>query len=64
MFCRRSGKYENWGLHIWGNAESATEWNSPLAPTGSDEYGVYWEVDAKANGELHFVVHRGEDKVY
>ena len=35
-----------------------------MAPTGSDEYGVYWELDAMVHGELHFVVHKGDDKVY
>lgn len=61
-YYRKSGKYERWGLHVWGHAESPTEWDSPLAPTGLDEYGVYWEVDAVANGELRFVVHDGDAK--
>lgn len=61
--CRKNGAYENWGLHIWGDAESPTPWDHPLAPVGSDEYGVFWEVDAKLDGDLHFVVHQGDAKV-
>lgn len=34
-----------------------------MAPVGSDEYGVFWEVDAKLDGDLHFVVHQGDAKV-
>ncbi|KAG0630362.1 hypothetical protein M758_1G172900 [Ceratodon purpureus] len=61
-YYRKSGKYEKWGLHVWGGVEKATEWDSPLVPTGEDEYGVYWEVDAVANGQLRFVVHKGDAK--
>lgn len=60
---RKSGTYENWGLHLWGDAKVATSWESPLSPTGSDDYGVYWEVDAKSEGNLHFQIHQGEAKV-
>lgn len=60
-YYRKNGVYDHWGLHIWGRIASPTEWNSPLAPAGSDEFGIYWEVDAM-DGEVHFVVHQGDSK--
>jgi len=61
---RKCGSYEDWGLHVWGNAEAPTQWQHPLPPAGSDEYGVYWEVNFLMHGELHFTVHKGDTKVF
>lgn len=60
---RKSGSYEDWGLHVWGNVDKPTEWHRPLAPTGKDKYGVYWDVNSLMKGDFHFVVHQGDAKV-
>lgn len=61
---RADGKYEGWGLHIWGptSVEGVT-WESPLQPAGQDEYGVYWLVDMQAGAEnLNYIIHSGDVK--
>ncbi|MBE2241085.1 MAG: alpha amylase N-terminal ig-like domain-containing protein, partial [Caldilineaceae bacterium] len=60
---RPDGAYEGWGLHVWGAAAQETSWAEPLAPTGSDDFGVSWEVPVTvADGELGFIIHNGEAK--
>lgn len=61
-YYRKSGSYDDWGLHVWGNVDKPTEWHRPLAPTGKDEYGVYWDVNSLKKGDLHFVMHQGDTK--
>ena len=43
---KRNGiDYEGWGLHIWGpTAVDGVTWTEPFQPTGSDDYGIFWEV--------------------
>ena len=62
-----SGDFNDyWGLHLWGDAIDAsegTDWTAPKPPTGSDDFGVYWDVllddpDAPVN----FIIHRGDTK--
>ncbi len=43
-YFRADGNYEGWGLHAWEDAAAPTEWGAPLAQTGADDFGVYWEV--------------------
>ncbi|MBK8797194.1 MAG: alpha amylase N-terminal ig-like domain-containing protein [Anaerolineales bacterium] len=60
---RPDGAYEGWGLHVWGAAAQETPWADPLPPTGSDNFGVYWEVSLAGGGdELGFIIHNGERK--
>ncbi len=66
-WCRKKSDYENWGLHVWGDAAKAsTLWDAPLAPAGFDAFGVFWEVETinmQQNGDLHFQIHQGDVKV-
>jgi glycosidase/fibronectin type 3 domain-containing protein len=60
---RPDGEYDGWGLHVWGAAAQETLWTAPLAPTGSDDFGLYWEVPLRADAdELGFIIHNGETK--
>ncbi|MGL4648571.1 MAG: pullulanase-associated domain-containing protein, partial [Caldilineaceae bacterium] len=60
---RPDGAYEGWGLHTWRAAVTETAWSEPLAPAGSDDFGVFWEVPVKLDaGELGLIVHKGDEK--
>jgi pullulanase len=61
---RMNADYDDWGLHIWGqNDVSGVTWTSPFMPTGSDEYGLIWEVPMKADASsLNYIVHLGDQK--
>ncbi|ETK37333.1 pullulanase-type alpha-1,6-glucosidase, partial [Microbispora sp. ATCC PTA-5024] len=60
---RADGDYEGWGLHYWGDAEGSVEWGSPLAPAGTDAFGVYFEVPLKEGARtLGWIVHKGDQK--
>jgi diguanylate cyclase (GGDEF)-like protein len=58
--------YEGWGLHLWGAAPSLAtpvDWAMPLPPTGSDAFGVYFDVPLQADAvALNFIVHKGSEK--
>ncbi|MGB7983023.1 MAG: pullulanase-type alpha-1,6-glucosidase [Candidatus Nanopelagicales bacterium] len=55
-----------WGLHLWGDAIAegqGTEWTAPMPPTGTDDFGVYWDVALKdPQAVLNFIIHRGDTK--
>jgi pullulanase-type alpha-1,6-glucosidase len=60
---RPRGDYDGWGLHAWEDARATRTWASPLAPTGRDEFGVYWDVPLKpAAKKLGVIVHHGDRK--
>ena len=60
---RPGGDYDGWGLHVWGAAAQETLWTEPLAPAGSDAFGVFWEVPLRADAdELGFIIHNGDAK--
>lgn len=59
---RKDRRYENWGLHAWGDVSVHTFWEKPLYATGSDGFGLYWDVQVKPKGVLNFVIHKGEIK--
>ncbi len=61
---RSKGDYEGWGLHVWtGSAETGVEWTTPLQPAGSDDFGVYWEIDLVADAPLlNYIIHKGDEK--
>lgn len=64
-YLRADFTYSGWGLHIWGDGYTgpAVDWASPLAATGMDGYGPYWDLPF-GDGELNFIVHRGDAKQY
>jgi len=39
-------------------------WFKPMAQSGKDDFGVYWELDAKdfANGRVNYIIHKGDKK--
>ncbi len=62
-----SGDYNDfWGLHLWGDglADGAgTAWDQPLPPTGTDDFGVFWDVPLRdPQAALNFIIHRGDTK--
>ncbi|MBW7883112.1 MAG: alpha amylase N-terminal ig-like domain-containing protein [Caldilineaceae bacterium] len=60
---RPDGAYDGWGLHVWADAAQETLWAEPLAPAGSDDFGLYWEVPLRAGAqELGFIIHKGDEK--
>ncbi len=60
---RPDGVYDGWGLHTWLDAADPTDWALPLAPIGTDDFGIYWEVPLVADAaELGFIVHQGDTK--
>ena len=60
---RPDSAYAGWGLHIWEDAAEPTEWTAPLAQTGKDDWGAYWDVPLKNDArKLGFIVHQGDTK--
>ncbi|ADV68370.1 pullulanase-type alpha-1,6-glucosidase [Deinococcus maricopensis] len=62
-YVRPDGQYTGWGLHVWEDTTAAVEWAKPLAPTGIDANGAYWDVPLKAGAaKVGFIVHNGDEK--
>ncbi len=63
---RADGDYTGWGLHLWGDAidpTEATQWGAPKLPTGTDDYGAYYEIKlADPTKPVNFIVHKGDVK--
>jgi diguanylate cyclase (GGDEF)-like protein len=63
---RGDGNYASWGLHLWGDAHRLpkdTRWTEPFPPTGSDGFGIYFDVPIRAGAEeLNFILHDGPEK--
>jgi uncharacterized membrane protein len=60
---RHNGDYEGWGLHVWTGFEGDVEWEGPLWPAGSDDFGIYFEVPVAEGAEgLAYIIHRGDEK--
>lgn len=58
-YYRADGNYQDWGLHVWGDAVAQeTDWASPLPFLGRTEYGAFAWVRLKdATKPLNFIVH-------
>ncbi|HEU5128693.1 MAG TPA: pullulanase-type alpha-1,6-glucosidase [Glycomyces sp.] len=58
----------DWGLHVWGEAlpeGAATDWDAPLPPDGTDEWGRYWHVPVDdVDAELGLIVHAGDERLH
>jgi hypothetical protein len=41
---------------------SGVTWEKPLPPTGIDDFGAYWSLDARnfVNGRANYVIHKGQ----
>ena len=62
-FHRHNGDYDYWGLHVWTGYEGEVSWETPLPPSGSDDFGIYFEVPVAEGAEgLAYVIHRGDEK--
>jgi hypothetical protein len=60
---RHEGDYEGWGVHVWTGYEGEVFWEEPLPPSGSDDFGIYFEIPAAAGAEgLGYIIHRGDEK--
>ncbi|MEN9692982.1 MAG: hypothetical protein RLZZ330_626, partial [Actinomycetota bacterium] len=64
----RSGGYSGYGLHTWeingsGYSGAAVQWGSPMASTGTDEWGVYWRIPIfDASTTVPYIIHSGDSK--
>ena len=65
-FQRSDGRYEGWGLHVWGDGHALggdVLWTDPLKPSGTTDFGIYFDVPlADGATELNFIIHKGADK--
>ncbi|MCB9128551.1 MAG: pullulanase-type alpha-1,6-glucosidase [Ardenticatenales bacterium] len=52
-----------WGLHVWNGAVNPTSWPEPIPPSGTDLFGVYYQVPLVEDAtELAYILHRGDEK--
>lgn len=63
----RSGnlsEFEDWGLHAWNNSGDlpGISWSSPMAFTGVDDIGVYFDAPYGNSSEKGFIIHSGDNK--
>ncbi|MCA1829676.1 MAG: pullulanase-type alpha-1,6-glucosidase [Myxococcales bacterium] len=70
-YLRGDGKYSGWGLHLWGDQVTNTQWGSPLQAAGADvDLGDGFLIDIKPGapagncrtGKICFIVHNGDTK--
>lgn len=62
-YFRPDGKYDGWGLHAFEDTTATVEWSKPLNQTGTNSFGVYWDVPMKTDWKkLGFIVHKGDEK--
>ncbi len=63
-YFRSDGLYDGWGLHLWGSGYAGLEiqWGSPVSISGMDTYGAYWDIPYAGEGDLNFIIHRGNVK--
>ncbi|WP_018685067.1 alpha-amylase family glycosyl hydrolase [Actinokineospora enzanensis] len=60
---RPAGDYAGWGLHVWGDVESPTSWQSPLPLAGETPYGRVASIRLLPGAhQVGFVVHQGDTK--
>ncbi|HOQ24772.1 MAG TPA: type I pullulanase [Bacillota bacterium] len=63
----RSGnlsEFEDWGLHAWNNSGDlpGISWSSPMAFTGVDDIGVYFDARYGNSSTKGFIIHSGDNK--
>ncbi len=62
-YSRADAVYEGWTLHVWEDTSESVTWETGLEPTGTDDFGVYWDVGLTEDAEqLNFIVHQGDEK--
>ena len=59
---RTNGDYAGWQIHTW-NAAQSPNWNAGWNASGSDDFGVYYDVPlASGTGSVGFLLHVGDTK--
>ncbi|CAA9569221.1 MAG: GH13_13 / GH13_37 / CBM41 / GH13 / GH13_ 11 / GH13_14 / GH13_32 [uncultured Truepera sp.] len=62
-YSRPDGAFAGWALHVWEDTSESVTWETGLEPTGTDDFGVYWDVGLTDEAELlGFLVHKGDEK--
>ncbi len=63
---RPDGAYDEWGLHLWGDGlapEEVTDWHSPKAWNGEDDYGVFAFIQVvDPTQPVGYIIHKGDEK--
>ncbi|MDU0291974.1 pullulanase-type alpha-1,6-glucosidase [Saccharothrix longispora] len=60
---RPAGDYAGWGLHVWGDVESAPTWDAPLPFAGETPYGRFAWVKLKPGARsVGLIAHKGDEK--
>ncbi|MFI6888326.1 pullulanase-type alpha-1,6-glucosidase [Streptosporangium canum] len=60
---RPDGNYQGWGLHLWGDVATPTEWATPLRPAGEDGFGVHFRVPLTEGAKnVSYIIHKGDEK--
>ncbi len=56
--------YSGWGIHAWGAGYNGPEiaWEAAMPTTGESAFGVYWDIPYSGEGELNFIIHKGDTK--
>jgi pullulanase-type alpha-1,6-glucosidase len=59
---RADGNHTGWQIHTW-NAAQSPNWNEGWNPSGSDDFGVWYDVPlAATSGTVGFLFHKGDEK--
>jgi len=59
---RSASDYAGWQIHTW-NAAQSPNWNGGWNSSGSDDFGVYYDVPlAAGTGTVGFLFHNGDNK--
>lgn len=62
-YSRPDGVYGGWTLHVWEDTSETVSWEAGLEPTGTDDFGVYWDVGLVEGAQtLGFIIHQGDEK--
>jgi hypothetical protein len=65
---RCDNSYDGWGLHTWKNPGiplPGVEWQTPMKPTGKNDFGIYWQTDLSeygGTGNVNYIIHKGDTK--
>ena len=62
-YTRPDATYDGWQLYVWEDTTEEVTWEDSLEPSGTGDYGVYWDVGLQPDGQtLNFIVHKGDEK--
>jgi len=59
---RPAGDFDQWGLHLWGDAIAdgvATTWDAPRQRDGTDAFGAFYRIPLKDDTKpVNFIMHQ------